>query len=129
MTPESDTPKLKLLGAALIVEDNPIIAHDTQYILEEIGFSPVEILSNLADGLEKFASLVFSFIILDVQFSDENSLKFAERLTESGAQIILASGYGNPENLPLFLRNQAVIGKPYTKAQIEALVMSSPPHG
>ena len=56
MTFEHNPPMLKLLGAALVVEDNPIIAIDTQAILEDLGFSPVEVLSTLSEGLQTLAN-------------------------------------------------------------------------
>jgi hypothetical protein len=46
-------------GAALVVEDNPIIALDTQMMLEELGFSPVETLANLAEAAEALAAHLF----------------------------------------------------------------------
>jgi CheY-like chemotaxis protein len=120
---EHNVPKLKLLGAALVVEDNPIIAIDTQTILEDIGFSPVEVLASLSEGLQTLANHIFSFAILDVRIGDEDSIRFAERLAERGSRIVFASGYSDAESLPLPFRNHVIIGKPYTKAQLQAALL------
>ncbi|WP_425089689.1 response regulator [Stappia sp.] len=126
MTFEHNPPTLKLLGAALVVEDNPIIAIDTQTILEDIGFSPVEVLASLSEGLQTLANHIFSFAILDVRIGDEDSIRFAENLAERGSQIVFASGYSDAETLPPPFRNHVIIGKPYTKAQLEAVLLRCP---
>lgn len=122
MTCEHNISKLRQLGAALVVEDNPLIAIDTQTMLQDIGFSPVEVLSKLSEGLETFANHIFSFAILDIRIGDEDSIRFAEALVERGSRIVFASGYSDAEGLPLSFRDHVVIGKPYTKAQLEAIL-------
>jgi CheY-like chemotaxis protein len=126
MTFEHNPPMLKMLGAALVVEDNPIIAIDTQAILEDLGFSPVEVLASLSEGLQTLANHIFSFAILDVRIGDEDSIRFAESLAQRGSQIVFASGYSDAETLPTPFRNHVILGKPYTKAQLEAVLLHSP---
>jgi DNA-binding NtrC family response regulator len=126
MTFEHNPPMLKLLGAALVVEDNPIIAIDTQTILQDLGFSPVEVLASLSEGLQTLANHIFSFAILDVRIGDEDSIRFAESLAKGGSQIVFASGYSDAETLPPTFRNHVIIGKPYTKAQLEAVLHRCP---
>ncbi|NVK35137.1 MAG: response regulator [Rhodobacteraceae bacterium] len=113
----------RTLGAALVVEDNPIIALDTQTILEELGFSPVEILASLADGIETLANQIFNFVILDVNIADDTSLKFAELLLDRGTRFVFASGYSDSDSLPQMFRDHPILSKPYTKGQIAELVL------
>ncbi len=109
-------------GAALVVEDNPIIALDTQMMLEELGFSPVQTLANLAEAAETLAAQLFSFVILDVKIGDDTSLAFASQLLEKGTKFIFASGYSDLDPLPTAFEGQVILSKPYTKAQIGALI-------
>jgi CheY-like chemotaxis protein len=109
-------------GAALVVEDNPIIALDTQMMLEELGFSPVETLANLAEAAEALAAHLFSFVILDVKIGDDTSLAFARQLLEKGTKFIFASGYSDLGPLPTDFEGHVILSKPYTKAQIDALI-------
>ncbi len=109
-------------GPALVVEDNPIIALDTQMMLEELGFSPVQTLANLAEAAETLAAQLFSFVILDVKIGDDTSLAFAGQLLEKGTKFIFASGYSDLDPLPTVFEGQVVLSKPYTKAQIGALI-------
>lgn len=109
-------------GPALVVEDNPIIALDTQMMLEELGFSPVQTLANLSEAAETLAAHLFSFVILDVKIGDDTSLAVAKQLLEKGTKFIFASGYSDLGSLPTVFEGQAILSKPYTKAQIDALI-------
>ncbi|WP_029059267.1 response regulator [Stappia stellulata] len=124
MISEFKASEQKSRGRALVVEDNPLIAMDTQTLLEDIGFSPVIVLSSLSAGHADFADHDFSFAILDVQIGDDACVKYAEGLAVRGARIVFASGYSDGEGLPPFFRNHVVIGKPYTKAQLMELLQS-----
>lgn len=122
MTDEMIASDIKPSGAALIVEDNPIIALDTQIMLEEIGFAPVVVLNKLSDGLDALTGNLFSFVILDVRMGDETSLKFARLLIERGTRFVFASGYGDTDTLPREFKSHALLSKPYTKEQILELL-------
>lgn len=126
MTSLIDIPRPRLLGAALIVEDNPIIALDTQTMLEELGFSPVKVLTSLSEGLETIAKEIYNFVILDVKIGDDTSLKFAEMLLDKGTRFVFASGYSDTETMPEIFRNHAILSKPYTKDQIEKFIVLPP---
>lgn len=110
------------LGPALVVEDNPIIALDTQTMLEDLGFAPVKVLTSLSEGIESLASHIYSFVILDVKIGDETSLKFAEILLDRGTRFVFASGYSDTDDLPAAFKDQTVLSKPYTKDQIRELI-------
>ncbi|MHA7776896.1 response regulator [Roseibium sp. M-1] len=122
MTTESTAAAPASRGPALVVEDNPIIALDTQAMLEELGFSPVETLGNLTGGLETLAARLFSFVILDFRLGDETSLEFARQLLARGTNFAFASGYSDLETLRDQFQGRAVLSKPYTKEQIGALI-------
>lgn len=117
-----DSPERRQLGAALIVEDNPIIALDTQTMLEDLGFSPVKVLTSLAEGIETIAREIYNFVILDVKMGDDTSLKFAELLLARGTRFVFASGYSDTTEMPEIFRNHAILSKPYTKDQIQKLI-------
>ncbi|WP_269586110.1 response regulator [Roseibium sp. Sym1] len=122
MISSTDMPLKGALGAALIVEDNPIIALDTQTMLEELGFMPVKVLTSLSEGIETIARELYNFVILDVKMGDDTSLKFAELLLDRGTRFVFASGYGDMESMPEIFRNHTILSKPYTKDQIASLL-------
>jgi CheY-like chemotaxis protein len=105
-----------------VVEDNPIIALDTQAMLEELGFAPVEILASLGGSLEALATRLFSFVILDFRLGDETRLDFARQLMARGTNFAFASGYADLGSLRDQFQGRAVLRKPYTKEQIGALI-------
>lgn len=119
---ELDTAVLPGLGPALVFEDNPLIAFDTQSMLEELGFAPVKILSSLAEGLEALAAQIYNFVVLDLKFGDDSSLELARVLMEKQTRFVFASGYAESEGLPLPFQGQAILSKPYTKDQLKQLI-------
>ena len=119
---ESTAAVFHKLGPALIVEDNALIAFDTQSMLEELGFSPVKILSALSDELESLAAQVFSFAILDLKLEDDASLQFAKILLERGTRFVFASGYVDGDGLPAPFEPHMVLNKPYTLDQLQQLI-------
>jgi len=122
MASASETFLRRQLGPALIVEDNPIIAVDTQSMLEELGFSPVKILTSLSEGFETLANQIYNFVILDVKIGDDTSFKAAEMLLKKGTRFVFASGYSDIGGLPSIFQSHAVLPKPYTKDQIEKFI-------
>ncbi|POF28431.1 response regulator [Roseibium marinum] len=112
----------KSRGAALVVEDNPIIALDTKTMLEELGFSPVTAVTRLADGIELLVDQIFCFAILDLQTGDTSSQDFAALLARRGLRFVFATGYGDASALPVEFQDRTILRKPYTKAQIEKLL-------
>lgn len=119
MTVEVDVSGKVPLGPALVIEDNPIIALDTQTMLEELGFAPVSVLTSLKEGIAALASNIYEFVILDVKIGDETSLKFAETLRDRGTRFVFASGYSDTDDLPAAFKDHTVLRKPYTREQIQ----------
>jgi len=122
MTTEHNSAASLSRGPALVVEDNPIIAFDTKVMLEELGFSPVETLTSLNAGHEAVTTQAFNFVILDVRLGDDTSLEFARQLMERGTNFAFASGYGDLGTLQDQFQGRTILGKPYTKEQIGALI-------
>lgn len=122
MTIEQDTAIQTGLGPALVFEDNPLIAFDTQSMLEELGFAPVSILSSLAEGLEALAAQIYNFVVIDLKLGDESSLELARVLMEKQTRFVFASGYAGSEAVPLPFQGQKVLSKPYTMDQLKQVI-------
>ncbi len=56
----------------LIVEDEPLIAKDLSFILEDMGIKQVDLAFSYEDALEKLQSDTFDLILLDINLSSEH---------------------------------------------------------
>lgn len=65
----------------MIVEDDPIIAEDLKYYMEDFGFSPFPPVSNAADALRLLKNSQPDCIILDVSLEGEkDGIQLAEKI-------------------------------------------------
>ena len=78
-------------GTILLVEDNMIIAPDTEEVLLDLGFDRVTIAGNSAEALALIGEDEFSAALLDVSLGDETSLPVAEELLKRGVPVVFAT--------------------------------------
>lgn len=68
----------------LIVEDEPLIAKDLSFILEDLGIQQVEFAMNYQDALELIQNQDFNLILLDVNLSsDKDGIDLAHEINKS----------------------------------------------
>lgn len=109
-----------LSGAALVLEDNLIIAMDASEILVELGASAVHTARGVADALEVLVECEISFAMLDVHLGDESSLEVARHCVGRGIRTILATGYDGSGEATSGFPDLPVVRKPYTIEQVRA---------
>lgn len=78
----------------LVVEDEFLIAVDTEEVLIEMGYEVVGPALTLADGLEAAERGGIDAALLDVNLTEGTSRPIAELLTARGVPIAYATGYG-----------------------------------
>lgn len=110
------------LGAALIVEDNMIIAIDEEYAMAEMGFEPVHLASSVASAMQIIARGELSFAVLDVNLGVENSEPIAEELARIGVPFLFASGYDQGMDRLTARFGVPLLKKPFTSAGLIAAV-------
>ena len=124
--PVAALPAVTLSGAALVVEDNALIAFDAQDMLRRLGFGAVETASSIQGALNAMAEMQFDLLLLDVNLSDESSFPVASEARRRGIPYLFASGYGEQLVLPDEFAGAIVVSKPYRDtaiAQAAARVM------
>ncbi|RED18072.1 HWE histidine kinase domain-containing protein [Pontivivens insulae] len=107
-----------LSGAALVVEDNMIIAMEAVDILEDLGATRVETAGSVAIAMEVLGKDVPEFVLLDVNLGTETSAEVLKACLAQKIPVILATGYGERQEMTLAHPNVPVVAKPYTKAEI-----------
>jgi len=103
----------------LLVEDNMIIALDTEEILEQIGVERVEVESNVKGALATIARGAPDFAILDYNLDEESCEPVASELSARGVPFILATGHSQDFKALEALGAIGVMTKPYNRAKIE----------
>lgn len=68
----------------LIVEDEPLIAKDLSYILEDIGIRDVKMAMSFDDAVESLSQNSFDLILLDVNLSsDKDGIDLAQEINKN----------------------------------------------
>ncbi|WP_128290991.1 HWE histidine kinase domain-containing protein [Afifella aestuarii] len=107
----------------LVVEDNMIIALDTEQMLLSLGVGNVRTASGVRDALKEIERQAPEFALLDVNLGAETSLEIAERLAEMGVPFAFATGYGEQAALPAPFDVTHKVRKPYSAQLLqEAMV-------
>lgn len=108
-------PLASLSGAALVVEDNLIIALDAERLLKELGAETVHVASNVGTALSAIAEQPFRFALLDVELGSATSTRVAAELRQRGIPFVFATGYGETKGLTAEFPGVPVLQKPYDK--------------
>ncbi|TCM18109.1 light-regulated signal transduction histidine kinase (bacteriophytochrome) [Novosphingobium sp. PhB165] len=108
------------IGAALVVEDNVIIAMEAEDVLRDLGFEDCRVAGAVADALDMVHSGEIAFAMLDVNLGKDTSEDVAHALTERGIPFIFASGYGERSMLAEVFRNVPIVTKPYGLRDVKA---------
>lgn len=107
--------------AALVVEDEPLIAVMFEDMLNQIGFGCVSIAYNQMEGLALASSKHFDFALLDFDLGSASSLPVAARLAASQMPFAICTGYG-PAEVLRFGPDVPLLPKPFEMEQLAAVI-------
>lgn len=106
----------------LIVEDEPLIAKDLSFILEDIGLKHIEIAMSYEDALSALRSSRFDLILLDINLSsDHDGIDLANYINkEIHTPFIFITSYYNPSTISRakVTRPLAYLLKPFNQHDI-----------
>lgn len=107
----------------LIVEDEPLIAKDLSYILEDIGIQDIKLALSYDDAVKSCKDESFDLILLDVNLSDEkDGIDLAHFInTEIHVPFIFITSYYNSSTVARAKVTQplAYLLKPFNKHDIQ----------
>jgi len=103
----------------LLVEDNMIIALDTEDGLRDAGVKSVSVESSVSGALLAIEKREPDFAIVDFNLGSESSAKVTEELSRRGVRFVLATGYSELGSELDSLGAQGLIRKPYGVDDIE----------
>ncbi|MBB36317.1 MAG: two-component system sensor histidine kinase/response regulator [Hirschia sp.] len=114
--------KAGLSGDVLLVEDNIIIALDTEEALLELGATRVHVASTVESAMEILDEHTPSLALLDLNLGDETSEPIAERLESMGVTFVFGTGYGELAPVKDRFTNVTFLQKPYDVKDILKII-------
>jgi DNA-binding NtrC family response regulator len=97
----------------LLVEDQTIIALDTESMLLDLGAASVHSFTTVEAALTWLATGHVDVGILDVALGQATSFPVATLLAERGVPFIFTTGYGDSGGFPARFANAPIVRKPY----------------
>ncbi|MAS85479.1 MAG: histidine kinase [Erythrobacteraceae bacterium] len=108
----------------LLIEDNMIIALDTEEMLRELGVKEVLVSGSVTQALRSIEKEMPQFAVLDFNLGEESSEPVARELVRQGVPFVLATGYSAKEVRFEELGAKAILKKPYDKSDLANAIAS-----
>lgn len=120
------------LGAALIVEDDGLIALDLAEALAEAGAEPVLTCSSIAEAMDELSRAIPAVLVLDVHLADRDDgwalAELAAQLGEAMPLVLFTTA--TPDSIPESARRLGhVIAKPFRTEDLISLIYRERPAG
>lgn len=119
----SSSPDSSGLPLALVVEDEPIIAINTEMMLSTMGYENVEVVGSVAEAMAVLDRAQVAFAILDLSLGSETSIPVAERLCREKIPIVITTGFEEVD-LPSACADTPILRKPYRLTDLETVIAS-----
>ena len=110
------------IKSVLVVEDNVLIALDTEHALQEAGIARVVLAANAESAMAELAREMPDFGLLDFNLGDGTSEGVAEALSAAGVPFCYATGYGEAMEDVATQPPCGVLKKPYSRDEIAAML-------
>ncbi len=108
--------KKRLIVRLLVVEDEPLIAFDTEYFLTESKFTVVATVDRVSEALAVIESgSAIDLVLADVSLSDGSGLDVARAALAKGVPVLFVTG-----NCPIEATTLAAgcLSKPYSQRDL-----------
>ncbi len=108
--------KKRRIGRVLVVEDEPLVAFDTEHFLQDEGFHIVATVDSVADALAVLArGESIELVIADINLADGTGIRVAEEAKRLAVPVLFVTGNcpGEAEKLAA-----GCLAKPYQKRDL-----------
>lgn len=102
----------------LLVEDQSLIALDTEELLRQLGAREVRLSPDAAHALRSLGSYRPDAAVLDFNLGEDTSEAIADHLLAISVPFVFATGYGDNVMIPGHLRDIPVVRKPAVAASL-----------
>ena len=108
----------RIIRRILIVEDEPLVAFDTEHLLKEAGYEVVATVDSLADAREVIEKKPLDLVLTDIQLSGDGDGTGVARLAgERGVPVLFVTAHSPDEASSLGV---GCLAKPYSEKVLEA---------
>ena len=111
--------------SVLVVEDQALIAMDTEDTLRNLGAGDVRLAPSVQDAMRLLDSFLPDVAILDFSLGGETSAEIADRLTAQGVPFLFATGYGDGVVMPERFRHLPLLRKPVNGSHLAARIATA----
>jgi DNA-binding response OmpR family regulator len=112
--------KKRRIERLLLVEDEPLVAFDTEHFLGEAGFEVVATVDSVADGLRVIDEEAdIDLVLLDLSLSDGSGTEVARAAHERGIQVLFVTGNCPGEAMAVAA---GCLSKPYPQRDLLAAI-------
>lgn len=108
-------------ATVLIVEDDAMIAAQTEFMLLDLGASDIHKAATVEEAMQAMDARRFDLAVLDLVLGEESGLTVAERCFAENVPVVFATGFGHLQ-LPKAYGSVRLLRKPYTLADMERAV-------
>ena len=115
--------QFKIPSDVLLVEEDALIALNTEDMLREIGVGRVRVAGTVDSALAAIEEHPPDFALLDVYLCGESALKIAYRLAEEAAPFAFTSGIGEAAALPAEFAQTRILRKPFTVDMLRSALL------
>lgn len=106
----------------LLVEDQALIAMDTEDTLRKLGAAKVRLAANVARSKIEIEAARPDFAILDFNLGNETSAEVAETLRSLKVPFLFVTGYGDNVVIPEHLKQVPIVRKPVSATSLAAQI-------
>ncbi|NEP63421.1 MAG: response regulator [Symploca sp. SIO2G7] len=110
------------IGAALVVEDNMLIAMEMECSLKTMGFKTVDSAPSVTRALKLLNSHHYRICFLDIDLKKETSFEIAYELVARQVPFVFTSGYDSKYPIPKNLKSMILIKKPVDSEKLKDVV-------
>lgn len=109
----------RTINRILVVEDEPLVAFDNEYSLQDAGYQIVATVDRVADARRVVAGGGVDLVLTDVELSDGSGVEVAQAAGESGVPVLFVTA-----NCPTDAQALALgcLAKPYSPRDLRLAI-------
>ncbi len=112
--------KKRKIERLLVVEDEPLVAFDTEHVLTDAGYTIVATVDRVADAIAVIdGGELIDLVLLDVALADGSGLDVARAAQSVGVAVLFVTGNCPAEAMALA---QGCLSKPYGQRDLVAAI-------
>jgi DNA-binding response OmpR family regulator len=112
--------KKRRIERLLVVEDEPLVAFDTEHSLTDAGYTIVATVDRVADAIAVIdGGETVDLVLLDVELADGSGLEVARAAQAVGVAVLFVTGQCPVEAMTLA---QGCLAKPYAPRSLVAAI-------